>query len=220
MLKNTMKLTEKEQHNAAIKERYRKLFDAVEDQITPTQEEDVATTYTPVAPSYVETYTRQTTPVETYARESTPVVEQAPEVKEYVPSPLAEALFTTEKYEKLADYYGRGGFAPVEEQEPVVVEPQVVEKATTVTATATTAQYSLTPMAKLAMALFAVVFVAMLVLIGFNTRTIEQQTMQLNALETQKQELVQTRGEIQERIRQLQTEESILERAQAAGLID
>lgn len=215
-----MKLTEREQHNAAIKERYRKLFDAVEDQITPTQEENVTTTYTPVAPSYTETHTRQSMPVETYVRETTPVVEQAPEVKEYVPSPLAEPLFTTEKYEKIANYYGQKAFAPVEVQAPVVVEAPVVEKATTVKATATTAQYSLTPMAKFAMALFTIVVVAMLVLIGINTRTIEQKTMQLNALETQKQELVQTRGEIQERIRQLQTEESILERAQAAGLID
>ncbi len=197
--RNTIEITEEERHNAAIKERYRKLFDAVEDQLASVQEENVATTY---APSYNESTS--------YA--ATPIVEQAPTVTEYKPSALAASVFTAEKFERLASFEEKQIAAPVE----AVAKPVTVTK----TATATAPEYSLTFMAKVVIALFTLAVVAMLTLIGINSQIIARKSVQIDNLEAQKQELVETKGEIEARIRQLQTEESILERAKAAGLID
>lgn len=201
--RNTVEITEEERHNAAIKERYRKLFDAVEDQLASVQEETAQTTYAPMEPSYTET--------PTFA--PAPVVEQEPTVTEYRPSQLAASVFTAEKFERLASFEEKQASAPVQALE---IKPATVTKAAAATAT----QYSLTTMAKVVMALFTLVVVAMLTLIGINSQIIARKSMQLDALEAQKQELVATKGEIQARIRELQTEESILERAKAAGLID
>ena len=60
----------------------------------------------------------------------------------------------------------------------------------------------------------------MLTLIGANTATIQRKTIKLRNLEEKKQELMEKNDEIQRRIQELQTEESIIERATQAGLLD
>ncbi len=97
--RNTIESTEQEQHNAMIGERYRKLLDAVEDQLsTPVVEENayVATTYAPQAP----------------VLDETPTLEQAPTVTEYAP------VFTTKKFEQIENT--QATVAPVEETRAVV----------------------------------------------------------------------------------------------------
>ena len=82
------------------------------------------------------------------------------------------------------------------------------------------ASYSLTPFAKAAMAVFTAVVVIMLALISVNTQTIQRKTLRLKNLEEKKQELMERNEEIKRYIEELQTEESIVERATEAGLLN
>ncbi len=66
--KATVETAEKERHNAMIQERYRQLLDAVESQLSATQEPTYPPVYAPQAP----------------VLEETPVAEQTPLVREYV----------------------------------------------------------------------------------------------------------------------------------------
>ncbi len=184
---------EKQRHNSMISERYRQLFDAVEDQLsTPVVEEN----------AYVSTV------VEAPVVESTPIVEQAPTVTEYTPSTLASSVFTAEKFERMENAIERDTFvAPA--------QPATVTKAETATET----RYSLTPLAKVVMAVFTLVVITMLAFIGVNSQTIQRKSVRLKNLEEKKQELVEKNEEIQRHIQELQTEESIIERATEAGLI-
>ncbi len=191
--RNTIENAEMQQHNAMISERYRRLLDVVEDQLSaPVVEEQ---TYTPTilapqAPAY----------------DTTPTVEQTPTVTQYVPVNTVEApVVETNRTETIAPT------AQVQVQTQARVSVQA--KATVV------AQYSLTPFAKIMMAAFVFVVTAMLVLIGVNSALIRQGKVRLRNLEEQKQELHERSEEIQRRIQELQTEESILERAEQAGLL-
>ncbi len=188
--RQTIETTEKELHNAMINERYRKLLSAVEDQMATPMVEE----------AYATTYAPE---VPVY---DAPATEQAPTVTEYQPSAVAASVFTTEKFERL-------------EREVSPVAPTQT-KAVTKVQSGTLAQYSLTAFAKVAMAVFTLVVVAMLVLIGINSQTMRRQSVRIQNLEEKKQELVERNEEIQQRIQELQTDESILERAQQAGLID
>ena len=197
--RNTVEAMEKEKHNAMIGERYRKLLSAVEDQHSTempvtTSERAYSPAYTVEAPSY--------TPID-----DTPVLEQIPEVKEYTPSALASSVFTTEKFERMV-----GGEA-VDTFKPTYVAP-VKPK------TVSEVHYSLTPLAKIAMVAFTAVVTIMLACIGANTQTIRTKSLRLKNLEEQKQELIERNEEIQRRIAELQTEESIIERATEAGLLN
>ncbi len=188
--RETIESTEKERHNAMINERYRKLLDAVEDQVSTPTENVYASTREVEAPA---------------------LDTMQPTVTTYAPTALASSVFTAEKFERLE------GFGETKAQTPVVVaRPQEVTR----TSTATAAHYSLTPLAKIAMAVFTLLVVAMLVLIGVNSRIIHRKTVRLQNLEEKKQELMEKNAEIQRRIQELQTEESIIERATQAGLLN
>ena len=190
--------TEEERHNAMISERYQRLLSAIDDQYsseTPVVNQTAsAPVYTEEAPVYA--------PVE-----STPVAEQVPQVTEYAPSQVAASVFTTEKLDRVAD-----DFAPT-----VVVNeaPKTVVKAATVTAVS----YSLSPLAKVVLAAFTALVVIMLTFIGINSQIIQRKSIRLKNLEEKKQELMERNEELQRYIAELQTEESIVQRATQAGLI-
>ncbi len=189
--RSTVENVEKEQHNAMISERYRKLLDAVEDQFsTPVVEKN----------EYAPTVLAPKAPV----LEETPILEQAPTVTEYSP------VFTTEKFERI-EQFNEAQVRPV---------ANVQEKAIVKAAPTAVAHYSLTPLAKVAMAVFTMVVVAMLVLIGINSQLMSQRRIRIKNLEEQREELIERNEEIQRRIQELQTEESIIQRAEQAGLLN
>ncbi len=191
--RNTLDNVQEQQHNSMINERYRKLLDAVEDVFSaPVVEEKEQD-----APRYV-----SPAPV----LNDTPAVEQAPTVTEYAP------VFTTEKFTRVEEFQREERLAaPVAD-----VQTKAVVKA----APAAVAHYSLTPFAKMAMAIFTLLVIAMLALIGFNSQLLSQRKIRLKNLEEKREELLERNEEIQQRIQELQTEESILERAAAAGLLN
>ncbi len=139
------------------------------------------------------------------AKEETPAVAQTPSVKEYTPSALASSLFTAERFERIEEL-----------QEKKAPEVKAVVKA----APTSVAQYSLTPLAKAAMAIFTLLVIAMLALIGINSQIIQRKSVRLKNLEEQKQELMEQNEEIKRYIEELQTEESIIQRAIEAGLLN
>ena len=188
-------LEEAQKHNALINERYRKLQNAVADQFSSedTVQEEKATTIVEEKPLYISPLNVAT-------------VEQAPQVTEYV-APAASALFTTQKFEAVKAYEA-ANVAPVEFVEPVKAAEVAVE-----------AHYSLTPLAKIVMAVFTFVIVAMLTMICVNTQIIRQKKIQLKNLEEKKDQLVEQSEEIQRRIEAAKSEEAILKYAEANGLL-
>ncbi len=196
--RNTIENAEKQKHNAMINERYRRLLDAVEDQVsTPVKPAETthAPAYTPETPAY----------------DTMPVAEQTPVVREYAPSQLAASVFTAEKFQRLE------GFAEAPAQNIAPVQQATASVKTT---TAPAVRYSLTPLAKLVMAIFTLVVVVMLTLIGVNSQAIQRKSIRLKNLEEKKQELMEKNEEIQRYIQELQTEESIIERATNAGMLN
>lgn len=185
----------KEKHNAMINERYRRLLSAEDDQFSTRQ---------PV-------FTAQTTEYAAPVTE-TPVTEQAPQVTEYVRSEVASSVFSAEKFDRLEGFGETNAYAPafVAPAQPVAVEKPVVK---------TSASYALTPFAKLAIAIFTVVVVAMLSLIAVNSYTIRIKNVRLQNLEEKKQELLEKNEEIQRRIAEAKSEERILEYAQSQGML-
>lgn len=191
--------TEEERHNAMISERYRKLLNAIDDQYSSETPVVTQNAYAPV-------YTQEA-PVSV---DNTPTMEQVPQVTEYAPSQVAASVFTAEKLDRMA------------ETNDFVSAPVVNEAPKTVVRAATAAQvsYSLTPLAKIVLAAFTVLVTLMLTFIGINSQIIQRKTLRLKNLEEKKQELMERNEEIQRYIAELQTEESILQRATEAGLID
>ena len=182
------------EHNALIDERFRLIQNSVENQFKNVTDFISATAY-----EEQQTY---------YApqNEAVPTLQQRPTVTEYVrPNAAASPLFTMQTYER---------FRP-EMQQASRVENKTEEKAVAKQQSA----YSLTPLAKTVMAAFAVVVVTMMTVICVNTQTINKKTQVLQGLEMQKQELMEANEEIQRRIAQAQSEETIREYAQSQGMV-
>lgn len=178
-------------HNAQINERYRRLQNAEADQFaTPTQQ-----TYEPVL-----SVEPTVLPVET------PAVEQAPQVTEYVRSYAESPLFTTEKFDRVEEL--------IQEETPVATV-KVVEN----TAVAQEAQYSLTHMAKVVMAAFATLVMIMLTLICVNSHVISRNEVEIQALELQREQLIEENAEIRALIENAQSDEVIREFALQNGMI-
>jgi cell division protein FtsL len=79
--------------------------------------------------------------------------------------------------------------------------------------------YSLSPLAKLVMAVFTMVIVAMLALICVNTQAINQKTIRIKNLEQQREELMEEHEDVQRRIADAKSEETIREYAQSQGMV-
>jgi outer membrane murein-binding lipoprotein Lpp len=129
-------------------------------------------------------------------------LEQAPVVTEYE-SPMAAAVFTTQKYE-----IAKENTAPVEYAAPVRATERAVELS-----------YALTPLAKMIMAAFTFVVVAMLAMICMNTQIIRKKNIRLQNLEEKKQQLVEQSQELQRRIEAAQSEEAIRQYAIEQGVV-
>ena len=107
---------------------------------------------------------------------------------------------------------------PVKEQ-GVITQPIAIATPVQSATVKTEAQYSLSSMAKIVMAAFACVIVAMMTLICVNTYAINQKRMRIEELETQKAELVERSQEIQRRIENATSEETIREYAESQGMV-
>ena len=193
LLERTLQATvgeqEAQQHNAQISERYRKLLSAENDQFSEQN-------YTTPAVSNV---------IDPTVSE-TPVMEQAPQVTEFVHERVTAPVFTADKFELIRDQAVKAApvFAPVfERKEAVAVE----------------AQYSLTPLAKVVMAVFTMIIIAMLTMICLNTKWIENKSVRIKNLEKQRQELMEKNEEIQKRIEIAQSEETIRQYAESHGMV-
>ena len=185
---------EAQKHNAMINERYLRLQNAVADQIsndTTAQTEAKVEPVVEETPLYI-------------SPSNVATLEQAPRVTEYV-APTAAALFTTQKFEAVKAYE--------ETQTPPV------EMLAPVQATETEVSYSLTPLAKIVMAVFTFVIVAMLSVICVNTQIIRQKKVQLKNLEQKKEQLMEKSEELQRRIEAAKSEETIREYAQSQGIV-
>ena len=204
---NNVLETEAQKHNAMISERYNRLKNAVANQFaedTRTEESGAENAYASVsAPEQAPLY------VSPNAVGNTNTYAQTPTVTEYI-SRASSALFTTEKFERMQQ--------PVKEQE-VITQPIATLAPVQSAAVKTEAQYSLSSMAKIVMAAFACVIVAMMTLICVNTYAINQKRMRIEELETQKAELVERSQEIQRRIENATSEETIREYAESQGMV-
>lgn len=186
---------EAQRHNAMINERYRRLQNAEADQFSEQNTEEQRVTETAQA-----NVAAQETPL--YISPLNAALEQTPVVTEYV-SAAASAVFTTEKFEAVKGYD-----APVEITAPVKATETTVE-----------ARYALTPLAKIVMAVFTFVVIAMLTMICINTHIIRQKNVRIKNLEEKKEQLLEQSEEIQKRIEAARSEESIRQYAEANGMI-
>ena len=97
---------------------------------------------------------------------------------------------------------------PVEYTAPVQATERAVE-----------VSYALTPFAKIVMAAFTFVVVAMLALICMNTQIIRQKRIRLQNLEEKKQQLINEVEDIETRIAAAQSEETIRQYALQNGIV-
>ena len=187
-----------QKHNDSINENFLKIKNLVhaqfeEDEVQDVAAETVAEPIVEEAPLYI-------------SPSNVAKLEQAPLVTEYA-SPMAAALFTTQKYE-MARENMEVHTAPVEYTAPVQATKRAVE-----------ASYALTPLAKVVMAAFTFVVVAMLAVIGMNTQIIRQKKLRIQNLEERKQQLVEQSQDIQRRIDAAQSEETIMQYALENGML-
>lgn len=194
---------EAELHNAGINERYRRLAEAEERQFGESNVTETtvrASVLAPERPVF-------TSPV----TENVDTVEQMPTVTEYVRTRVEAPVFTTEKFSGIVEE------APVAMQAPVEMPAQAP---VAVVAVSQEAQYSLSNMAKMVMAAFLAIVTVMLAVICINTHIINQKTLQLQALEAHRAELLEENAEIQNRIAQARSEEVIRAYANSQGMIE
>ena len=182
---------EAQRHNAMINERYRQLQSAEADQFAEvnTFEQMNENTETSVYTSV----------------EDSAALEQAPQVTEYVQTRSSSALFTTEKFDRMQGF------------ENANAAPTAVSAPVTAARVKSVAQYSLTPFAKIVMAIFTFVIVAMITLICVNTHIINQKNIKLKNLEKKKEQLMEQSEELQRRIDEARSEEAIRAYAEAQG---
>ena len=179
-------------HNAQISENYRQIKNAVSDQFgCRTIDMPAQRIHMNTAPVY---------PTYSY----TPAVEQNPQVKEYIRN-LRESVYQTSIYETAT---------PAIEQE--IAKPVVVNE----TKKSVQATYSLTTLGKVAVAIFAAVTISMMTLIGVNSNILAQKSMRIDELQTQRQMLIEQNIEVERRIAEARSEETIRQYAESQGMIE
>ena len=182
-----------QRHNELINENFLKIKNLVHAQFDEDEVQDVAEetveNVVEEAPLYI-------------SPASATKLEQAPIVTEYA-SPMAAAVFTTQKFE-----IAQENTQPVEYIAPV----RATEKSAAVS-------YALTPLAKVIMAAFTLIVVAMLALIGMNTQIIRQKSIRIQNLEEKKQQLLNQVEEMEARIEAAKSEDAILQYAMQNGIV-
>ena len=196
---------EREKHNAQIQERYRRILEAEESQFDQTNNVQASVQ----APARVSSLTYTAPIVNT-----TPVLEQVPSVSEY-PSLIESPVFTSEKYANLENNYTS---APVQEMAEVatVTDMPIMQVAEGVQVAE---RFSLTAKAKMVISAVCATFVLMFSMVGVNTQIINKKAKQIKNLEKIRNELTEKNDELQMRIQQAQSEESIREYALSHGMI-
>ena len=207
-LQTSVNTQEAQQHNAQISERYRRLQSALADQFA-------SDTYATPVQASVSTLERTTyvAPVQ-----DTPVVEQVPQVTDYVSERPSSSVFTADKFNGVA--MGNEATMSVTTVAPTYIAPVIQQAPTTVVEVGVQAQYALSPFAKVALAVFGVVVVGMMSLIGVNSNLISQKKIKIKNLEKQRQQLIEQHEDIQRRIEIAQSEETIMQWAQEQGLVE
>ena len=180
-----------QKHNDSINENFEKIKNLVHAQFDEEEIEDVATEE---VVDVVEEAPLYISPA------NVTKLEQAPLVTEYA-APTMETTVATQTYE-------------MSQSNVEMVTPPVQEMER-----ATQTVYSLTPLAKVVMAAFTCVAIAMLSLIAMNTQIIRQKKMRIQNLEEKKQQLVEKSQEIQRRIEAAQSEEAIRQYALENGIV-
>jgi hypothetical protein len=189
-----------QKHNESINENFLKIQNYVrgqfdEEEVKAVSTEAVAEPVQEEAPLYI-------------SPSNVGKLEQAPLVTEYA-SPMAAALFTTQKYEIAQENMQvHTAPAPVEFTAPVHETEKAVE-----------VSYGLTPLAKIVMAAFTFVVVAMIAMICMNTQIIRQKSIRIKNLEEKKQQLVEQSQDIQRRIEAAQSEGTIRQYALEQGVV-
>lgn len=198
MTKSSVDTNEAQEHNALIKERYRKLQSAEADQFAapsytaPTVEPQASTVYAPMFTS-------------------TATVEQTPQVTEYVRH-MESTLFTAEKFERMEN-------AAVEEVAPTFVADVTTNAPTMATASVVREGYALNALAKFMIGVFSAVVVCAMTMICVNTNTIQQKSLRLRNLEEKREELMEQNEEIERRIANAKSEETIRQYAESQGMV-
>ena len=202
VLQTTNTDVEAQRHNAQIRERYRKLQNAEADQFA--SEKAVETTATPVKEEVTATEYAYSAPVM-----DTPAMEQTPEVVDFVREEVRSSVFTADKFQT----------TPIAQEETIsaALATPVIEVAP-VQAVAMEEKYALSALAKIVMAVFTLVVIAMMALIGVNSQIISNQRMKLQNLEEKRERLMEQHNEIQSRIAAAQSEETIRQWAESQGL--
>ena len=205
MLRERFELDQEElekakRHNEATHENLLKIENFIEGQFDQDEVQDVAT-------ETVEEPIVEETPLY-ISPSNVGRLEQAPIVREYA-SPMAAALFTSQKFEMAQENMEMQATpAPVEFAAPIRATEKVAEES-----------YALTPLAKMIMAAFTFVVVAMLALICMNTQIIRQKSLRIKNLEEKKQQLIEQSQDIQRRIEAAQSEDTIRQYALENGIV-
>ena len=191
-------------HNAQINERYQRLLNAEAEQFAQFEEESErvfaprASVLAPERPAE-STFTQQ------------------PKVTEFVRPREDMSIFTPEALDKAIEMN-----APVAPVAPVMEAPvrAVAQPVQTPQAVAVASvQYSLNTFAKAMIAAFVAVVIVMLTVIGINSNIIRQKRLKVEKLEQKNQELIEQKAEIEERIRNATSEETIRQYAESQGMI-
>jgi cell division protein FtsL len=141
----------------------------------------------------------------------TPIFEQTPQITEFVRERIDSPVFTTDKFNAVEETAMQATtFAPVATQ---AVQMQATA------AVAVESQYSLTQFAKMVIAAFAAAVIVMLSLICVNTQLIRQKTVEYDALQMQSEQLQAEYAQLQARIQQATSPETIAEYALSQGMI-
>lgn len=213
---------ERDRHNAQINECYQRLLNIESDQFgSATAEKDSEIQENTVRASVI---TPERPVVHTQTFQPIPTREQTPYVTEYVRTKAPQGLLDATTIERIQAQVERESVAtyaaptaPVYEQ-PTVISDIKVNKTETAVRVAEES-YSLTTFAKLIMAVFATIVVAMLTLICVNTQLINQKNARLEELEIRKAELIEQNAEVQRRIAEAKSEETIQEYALSQGMV-
>ena len=174
-----------EQHNAMIRERYRKLQSAEADQFAEVSSTNDA------QPAY----SAYEAPVSNNEAESS--------------MRATASIFSAEKFDRLQGFQQESAYMPTRTAPAMVVRPvAAVEE-----------HYGLTPLAKILMAVFTLIIVAMISLVCVNTQIIQQKKIKIRNLEQKKEQLLEQNEEIQRRIQEAQSDETIRQYAMSQGKV-
>ncbi len=185
-------------HNSQIKERFKKLQNIEAEQFPPFNNE----------PMNVGSGSVTLTPERIVVDKTA----QAQRMTEYTRKAEDMSLFTADTLDRTIENTVVDAPINVVSENPVVTPANV-------TAVKEREEYGLTPLAMWALAAFATLVVLLLTVIGINSSIIAQKRMRIEKLEEKRQELLDERAELQARIDNATSEETIRNFAMENGWV-